>query len=127
MLHGCGAGRADNPSRNGFGAGWSLVRFILSADYADFGGLDNTNCRRSNFYQANERVSAARPSLWSNRKRKFAREIDYLFAYVLERSGIAAFFERFGDEIGDFQHFFFFHAACGDRGRADANAAGFER
>src|SRR5215510_4036250 len=36
MLHGCGTGRAANPSRSGFGSGWSDARFIPSADYEIF-------------------------------------------------------------------------------------------
>ena len=34
--------------------------------------------------------------------------------------------ERFVDQVGDLEHFFFFHPARGDGGRADADAAGFE-
>ena len=36
------------------------------------------------------------------------------------------FVERFRDEIGNLEHFFFFHAARRDGRRADADAAGLE-
>ena len=59
-------------------------------------------------------------------QRKSARQVEHLFADVLERVVVATIVERFGEQVGDLEHLFFFHAARGDGGRADADAAGFE-
>jgi len=47
-------------------------------------------------------------------------------ADVLQRFGIAAISQRFSKQVGDVEHFFFLHPACGHSRCADADAAGFE-
>jgi len=46
--------------------------------------------------------------------------------HLLQRVGVGSTRERFGDEICDFQHFLFLHAARRHRRRADADTTRFE-
>src|SRR6185437_4737335 len=62
----------------------------------------------------------AQPSV----ERKLLRQIEYLGANFGQMSRVGAVIESFDNPAANDAHFFFAHAASGERGRAHANAAG---
>jgi len=68
----------------------------------------------------------------SRRRSQLARQweaaghVADFFADAIEGGLVCAVLQCFGDEIGDFEHFFFFHSAGGDGRCTDANPARFE-
>src|SRR3954469_24074772 len=60
-------------------------------------------------------------------ERELVAEAEHLFADARERGGVGAVVQRFGDPAADLLHLRFLHAARGDSGRADADAARLHR
>src|ERR1700757_1035819 len=59
------------------------------------------------------------------RQRKPARELAHFFTDAIQRRFLGAILQRFSNQIGNLEHFFFFHSACRYSRCADADAAGF--
>src|SRR5439155_3096815 len=97
----------------------------IKADYAD------TPCAKAESIGPHSNASRARKydqkSHYLSRQRKSSGEFAYFFTDAIQRRFLGAILQRFRDQVGNLEHFFFFHAARGDCGRAHADASGFER
>jgi len=62
-----------------------------------------------------------------SRQRKSPGHVADFFADAIQCGFVGAILQRFSDEIGNLEHFFFLHPTGGDGRCADADTAGLER
>src|SRR5207253_10291191 len=125
------AARLRHPARRQSFAQWIQLLLLSGtihdsiADYAD--GLPakaesivpHSNASRARKYD--------QKSHYLSRQRTSSGEFAYFVANAIQRRFLGAILQRFRDQVGNLEHFFFFHAARGHGRGANANAARFER